>query len=155
MWEDLTKFLCLNPVPATVRDYAVVLTKETSDDAAGVGEQLTSYFRQCTTLRQWAAGIGGLTDTTDGLEALEKLLAGSIASRPQTPRLRIEIGQFIGTVVIENLPTVRWRLLPNGYPVIHLAENSDLDVMSIARVRLSTGIPDLGTILPYAKGLAG
>lgn len=153
MSEGLTKFLWRDPARSNVRDYAVFITKEHPGEASGAAEELGSYLGQCSIIRQWAASVGSLSDTAEGLDILERLLAGPTAGRPPASRLRIETGLFIGTVLVRNLPTARWRLQPNGYPVIHLADNSDLDVMAIARTRLITGVPDLRTILPYAEDL--
>ena len=47
----------------------------------------------------------------------------------------------------------RWRLLHNGYPVVLLAENTDLDISALARSGLETGAPDLRTVLPCAERL--
>ena len=47
----------------------------------------------------------------------------------------------------------RWRLLHNGYPVVHLAENTDLDISALARAGLETGAPDVRTDLPCAERL--
>ena len=47
----------------------------------------------------------------------------------------------------------RWRLLHNGYPVVHLAENTDLDIRPLARSGLEIGAPDLRTDLPCAERL--
>ncbi|KRE64961.1 hypothetical protein ASG92_18380 [Arthrobacter sp. Soil736] len=152
MSEYLTKFLWQSSGRGAVRDYAVFITENDAGDPSGAAEQLNTYLGQCGLLRQWAASVGGLSDTAEGLEVLEGLLAGRAAGRPPAPRLRIETGLFIGTVLIRNL-SASWRLLPTGYPVIHLAENSDLDVMAIARERLAAGTPDLTTVLPYAESL--
>jgi hypothetical protein len=44
-------------------------------------------------------------------------------------------------------------MLHNGYPVVHLAENTDLDISALARSGLETGAPDLRTVLPCAERL--
>jgi hypothetical protein len=47
----------------------------------------------------------------------------------------------------------RWRLLHNGYPVVHLVENTDLDISALARSGLEAGAPDLRADLPCAERL--
>lgn len=150
MNERLTEFI-RSPGSGTGGDYAVFFTKDPAGGPSEAAEELETYLGQCSILRRWAASGRVLTDTAEGLEVLEELLDGPAGSRPPGSRLRIETGLFIGTVLVRNLPTARWQLLANGYPVIHLTEHSDLDVMAIARARLSTGTPDLRTVLPSAQ----
>ena len=142
------------PGAGAARDYAIFFTREPAGDAAAVEKHLDAHLGQCSSLRQWTAARGAtLTDTGPGIEALEGLLTGPDGNRPAPWRLRVETGLFLGTVLVRNLPAARWRLLPNGYPVVQLAENTDLDVIALARARLETGAPDLRTVLPYAESL--
>jgi hypothetical protein len=143
-----------NPGTSTARDYAIFFTREPAGDAAAVEKQLDDHLGQCISLRQWTAARGkALTDATQGLEVLEGVLGEPDSSQPAPWRLRVETGLFIGTVLVRNLTSARWFLLPNGYPVVHLAEDTDLDVIALARARLETGAPDLRTVLPYAERL--
>ena len=143
------------PGTGTARDYAIFFTTEPAGDAAAVEKQLDAHLGQCSSLRQWTAARGAtLADAVSGIDVLEGLLTGADRNRPAPWRLRVETGLFIGTVLVRNLPAARWRLLPNGHPVVHLAENTDLDVIALARARLETGAPDLRTVLPYAQSLA-
>ncbi|QCO98159.1 hypothetical protein FCN77_11180 [Arthrobacter sp. 24S4-2] len=143
-----------NPGTGTPRDYAIFFTREPAANAAAVEKELDAHLGQCSSLRQWTAARGAtLADVASGVEVLEGLLTGPDRNGPAPWRLRVETGLFIGTVLVRNLPVARWRLLPNGYPVVHLAENTDLDVIALARTRLETGAPDLRTVLPYAESL--
>lgn len=143
-----------NPGTGAARDYAIFFTRRPAVDAAAVEKQLDAHLGQCSSLRQWTAARGAtLADAAPGIEVLEGLLTGPDRNLPAPWRLRVEAGLFIGTVLVRNLPAARWRLLPNGYPVVHLAENIDLDVIALARARLETGAPDLRTVLPYAESL--
>jgi hypothetical protein len=143
-----------NPGTGTARDYAIFFTREPAGGAAAMEQQLDAHLGQCSSLRQWTAARGAtLTDTAPGIEALEGLLAGPGRNRPAPWRLRVETGLFLGTVLVRNLPAAQWCLLPNGHPVVRLAENTDLDVIALARARLETGAPDLRTVLPYAQSL--
>lgn len=143
-----------NPGTGTPRDYAIFFTRKRAVGAAAAEEELDTHLGQCSGLRQWTAARGAtLADAAPGIEVLEGLFAGPDRNLPAPWRLRVETGLFIGTVLVRNLPAARWRLLPNGYPVVHLAENTDLDVIALARARLETGAPDLRTVLPYAESL--
>lgn len=64
---------------------------------------------------------------------------------------QLDADLFIGTVLVRNLPP--WRMLHNGYPVVHLAENTALDISALARSGLQTGAPDLRADLPCAERL--
>lgn len=109
------------------RDYAIIFAGKAGGNAAAAADQLEAHLGQCRVLRQWAAAGGGLlTDSGPGLETLEGLLVGQDRNRPTPWRLRVETGLFVGTVLVRNLPTARWTLLPKGYPVVHLGENTDL-----------------------------
>ena len=46
----------------------------------------------------------------------------------------------------------RWRLWPNGHPVVHLASGRDLDVAAMASDRVSKGAPLLADV--YADAAA-
>lgn len=85
MSEYLTKFLWQSPGRGAVRDYAVFITEKNAGDPSGAAEQLHTYLGQCSLLRQWAASVGGLSDTAEGLDVLE----GSSPAVPRAgPRLR-------------------------------------------------------------------
>lgn len=136
------------------RDYAVFFTREPPVDDAALEKQLDAHLGRCASLRQWAASHGtALTESASGVEALESLLTAAHSSPPMPWRLRVETGLFLGTVLVRTLPWARWRLLPNGHPVVRLAEQ-DVDIIALAAARLRTGSPDLTTVLPYAESLA-
>ena len=142
------------PGAGTARDYAILFTREPALGAAAVEKQLdcpSGAVQQPPSMDR--ARGATLADAASGIEVLEGLLTGPDRNRPAPWRLRVETGLFIGTVLVRNLPVARWRLLPNGYPVVHLAENTDLDVIALARARLETGAPDLRTVLPCAERL--
>lgn len=144
------------PVSGRARDFAIFFGGGDLGDPAARNKELEAHLGQCISLRQWAAHRGALlTESPSGIDVLEGLLATTGSTGPVPWRLRVETGLFIGTVLVRDLPGARWRLLPNGHPVIHLGEDSDLDVVALARARFETGAPDLRTVLPYARALAG
>ena len=143
-----------NPGTGTPRDYAIFFTRERAVGTAAAEKELdypSGAVQQPPSMDRSPGAT--LADAAPGIEVLEGLFTGPDRNLPAPWRLRVETGLFIGTVLVRNLPAARWRLLPNGYPVVHLAENTDLDVIALARARLETGAPDLRTVLPYAESL--
>jgi hypothetical protein len=63
-----------------------------------------------------------------------------------------DAGLFLGTVIIASIPGARWRLWPNGHPVVRLATGRDLDVVAMANDRVSKGSPLLADV--YAGAAA-
>jgi hypothetical protein len=64
-----------------------------------------------------------------------------------------EIGLFLGTVIINSATGARWRVWPNGHPVILTASGRELDVVAIANRRFSMDGPALADV--YADAVAG
>jgi hypothetical protein len=64
-----------------------------------------------------------------------------------------EAGLFLGTVIIATIPDARWRVWPNGHPVVCLSPGRDLDVVAMAHDRVTKGAPLLATV--YAGAAAG
>ena len=48
-------------------------------------------------------------------------------------------GLFLGSVIVATVAGARWRLWPNGHPVVRLASGRDLDVDTMANDRVSKG----------------
>jgi hypothetical protein len=63
-----------------------------------------------------------------------------------------EAGLFLGSVIVATVVGARWRLWPNGHPVVHLASGRDLDVAAMASDRVSKGAPRLADV--YADAAA-
>ena len=63
-----------------------------------------------------------------------------------------EAGLFLGSVIVATVTGARWRLWPNGHPVVHLASGRDLDVAAMASDRVSKGAPRLADV--YADAAA-
>jgi len=66
-----------------------------------------------------------------------------------------EGGLFLGTVLVVNVPGARWRLWPNGHPVIRLPSGRDLGVVALAHDRATKGTPLLADIYATAAGPPG
>jgi hypothetical protein len=61
-----------------------------------------------------------------------------------------EAGLFLGSVIVATVAGARWRLWPNGHPVVHLASGRDLDVAAVASDRVNRGAPRLADVYPDA-----
>lgn len=57
-----------------------------------------------------------------------------------------EAGLFVGSVIVATVTGARWRLWPNGHPVVHLASGRDLDVAAMASDRVGKGAPRLADV---------
>ncbi len=56
-------------------------------------------------------------------------------------------------MIIATVPGARWRVWPNGHPVVRLPSNRDLDVVALANDRVRKGAPLLADV--YADATAG
>jgi len=124
-------------------------------------EHLDGLLGRCEQLRTWARAHGfELDGVPDDLALLDQALDEAIeqASGELGGPLRIaavgnQAGLFLGTVIIATVPGARWRMWPNGHPVVRLPSSRDLDVVAMANDRVSKGVPLLADI--YADAAAG
>lgn len=103
-------------------------------------------------LRQWSLAHGVVL--TDDLESLEVLDAhiddwNVDPSHHESVDLGNEAGIYLGNVIFKNVPGTRWRIWPNGHPVIALESGLELDVTEMASDRLMRSGPSLHSI--YAR----
>jgi hypothetical protein len=56
-------------------------------------------------------------------------------------------------VIVATIAGARWRLWPNGHPVVRLASGRDLDVAAMASDRVGKGVPLLVDV--YTDAAAG
>lgn len=100
----------------------------------------------------WMADRGqDLTRSAEGLEAVD--LAIDAWSRDPTiwTTLDLEVGKFLGVVLVDQVSGARWHAWPNGHPVVRLVSGRDVDVLAVARKRISTGTPRLADVLSEAQ----
>ncbi len=101
-------------------------------------QQLFEVLSRCTRLRDLANNHGvTLADDPDSLAVLERSLAEWNTHPPTHPFLEHEIGCYVGTVIVRNSHGARWRVWPNGHPVVQLSSGADLDVFEQVRRCLS------------------
>jgi hypothetical protein len=105
-------------------------------------------------LRDWARLQGFELDTVpDDLILLDEAIDRVIEEHGRHTRMSAvgnQAGLFLGTVIISTVPGARWRLWPNGHPVVRLSSGLDLDVVAMANDRVDTGQPRLTEVYANA-----
>jgi Family of unknown function (DUF6278) len=119
---------------------------------------LDELLGQCDQLRIFAQAHGfeldrdpddiGLLDQAfdQGIDLAHSELGGPL----RIADLANQAGLYLGTVMTATLPGRRWRLWPNGHPVVCLPSGRDLDVVALANNRVSKGLPRLTSIYASA-----
>jgi hypothetical protein len=119
-------------------------------------EQLREILGRCERLQGWARLQGfGLDPVPEDLALLDEAIDRLIQQHGPHPvwsAVESDAGRFLGTVIVSTIYGARWRLWPNGYPVVRLASGRDLDVIALARDRLHSGQPRLAEV--YANAAA-
>ncbi len=106
-------------------------------------DQLQELLGRCEELRSWARMHGlALSGIPEDLEPLDQAI-GEWPADARLPALGNETGLFLGTVIIASVVGARWRVWPNGHPVIRLASGRVLDVVAMGNDRVSKGAPRL------------
>ena len=114
---------------------------------------LNAHLGRCPALRSWAQGRGfALSGVPQDLQLLDHEIGEQDRDALMTA-LANEAGLFLGTVIINNAAGARWRVWPNGHPVVLTASGRELDVVAIANRRFSTGGHWLADV--YADAVAG
>src|SRR5947209_19959120 len=116
-------------------------------------ERLGELLGRCEPLRRWAWAHGFvLSGVPDDLELLDQALDEGDEDA-QIAAVGNAAGLFLGTVIITGVPGARWRVWPNGHPVVRLASGRELDVVAVANNRVHQGAPRLTDV--YASAAAG
>jgi Family of unknown function (DUF6278) len=120
-------------------------------------QSLAEHLGRCDRLRTFARDHGfelegsphdlGLLDRAIG-EATDPAQCG-----PSQAAALAEAGLFLGSVIVATVAGARWRLWPNGHPVVRLSSGRDLDVTVLASDRVGKGAPLLADV--YADAAAG
>jgi hypothetical protein len=134
---------------ARARGAAVFGSSGYARDAEG----LNAHLGLCPALRSWAQGRGlALSGVPQDLQLLDDETGEQDHDALMTAPAS-DAGLFLGTVIINNTAGARWRVWPNGHPVVRTASGHELDVVAIANRRFSTGGPRLADV--YADAIAG
>lgn len=51
---------------------------------------------------------------------------------PEFGRLRMDLGLYLGTVIVTNVACAQWHAWPNGHPVVQLGDGTTFDVVALA-----------------------
>jgi Family of unknown function (DUF6278) len=122
--------------------------------------QLAELLGGCDRLRAFARAHGfELDGGPQDLRLLDQAIdeainqaTSELGGPPQTGAALTEAGLFLGSVIVATVAGARWRLWPNGHPVVRLASGRDLDVAAMASDRMSKGTPRLADVYADAAG---
>jgi Family of unknown function (DUF6278) len=123
-----------------------------STKGSDVSRHMTGPFSQSDRLRQWSLDHGVvLNDDAQSLELLDAHLDewNADPSHHEKVDLGNEAGIYLGNVILKNVVDARWRVWPNGHPVIALPSGRQLDVTALVSDRLRRSGPSLQSI--YAR----
>jgi hypothetical protein len=94
----------------------------------------------CDGLKKWAGDHEVvLDDSPESLNQLDERLDSwnSDATHHGNVDLSNEVGIYLGAVIIKHVEGSRWRVWPNGHPVVRLKEGKEFDVTRLANDRIS------------------
>ncbi|MFF0434256.1 DUF6278 family protein [Streptomyces sp. NPDC004327] len=112
-------------------------------DPEGAAELLA----ECELLRHRAQDAGvRLDDTARSLAELDQLTPRWRQDPEELPWIGNDAGLYLGTVVVRTVPGARWRLRPDGQPVVRLASGREIDVVAAGLDWATTGIPELSQV---------
>ena len=117
---------------------------------AAAADGVAQLLSECELLRRHAEEAGvALGDSAESLAALDQLLP-RWREDPETVRwLGNDAGLYLGTVIVRTLPGARWRLTPQGHPVVELASGRTIDVVTAGHDWAESGTPELSQV--YAE----
>ena len=114
-------------------------------------EQLADLLADCRKLQAWAEEHGvHLDGSPESLSALDETL-DRFADQKTTNALTNEAGRYLGTVLIRHDDHARWRVWPNGHPVVRMPSGHDLDVVAIVNDASRSG--KLGLAKHFANAI--
>jgi Family of unknown function (DUF6278) len=94
-------------------------------------ERLADLLGECRKLRAWAEAHGlPLDGSPESLSALDEAL-DRFADQQTTSGIANEAGGYLGTVLVRHDDRARWKVWPNGHPVVRMPSGNDLDVVAI------------------------
>lgn len=100
-------------------------------------DQVADRLGDCARLRDWARSHQlSLDDRPGSLAVLDQALS----ARPEeaVAVLSADGGLYLGTVMVQNLQNARWRIWPNGHPVVQLSSGRTLDVIALVGQQAAT-----------------
>jgi hypothetical protein len=109
---------------------------------------------RCERLRQWSSDHDlVLDDEPESLTKLDERLDSWNADPSHHGKVDLsnEVGKYLGTVIVKHVAGSKWRVWPNGHPVIRLSSGKDLDVTRLSSERLSHSGQSLDSLYTQAK----
>ena len=119
-----------------------------------VSRDMTGAIGESSRLRQWSNDHGVvLNDDAQSLELLDAHIYewNADPSHYESVDIGNEVSTYLGNVILKNVAGSRWRVWPNGHPVIALASGRELDVTSLVGDRLRRSGPSLHSIYAQAS----
>lgn len=122
---------------------------------------LADHLADCPRLRSWARKHDlPLDDSPESLSALDQVLnlfgnelvGARDRGQPARNLLVIEAGIYLGTVIVRH-DGARWRVWPNGHPVLRMPSGHDLDV--VAAIGHASRSGKLTLARHYSDAMAG
>ncbi|GAA3160234.1 DUF6278 family protein [Streptomyces ramulosus] len=111
---------------------------------------ITELLSECELLRAEAGNAGvELDDSAASLEALDQLQPVWRDDPEVLPWLGNDAGLYLGTVLVRTVPGARWRVWPDGQPVVCLASGREIDVAAAGHEWADDGAPELSQV--YAE----
>ena len=105
-------------------------------------------------LKSWSHSRGVvLADDSAGLEDLDLHLDewSADATHHEHVDLGNEVGIYLGNVIVKNVAGARWKVWPNGHPVISLTSAREMDVIAMVSDRLKNSGASLTSIYSSAS----
>ena len=124
--------------------------------------RLCEMLGTCEQLRTWARTHGGfeLENIPEDLPLLDsaldqaiELARSELGGGSRIALLGTQAGLYLGTVIVVTVSGARWRLWPNGHPVVRRPSGRDLDGVDSGNDRVRKGSPLLADA--YAGATAG
>jgi hypothetical protein len=104
-------------------------------------------------LFRWSLQHGiRLNGDVASLELLDRQLDDWHADQAhyESVNLPVEVGTYLGQVIVVHVEGSRWILWPNGHPVVRLPSGRELDVTAMANERISHAGPSLPDVFANA-----
>jgi hypothetical protein len=123
----------MGPKHGAARGVAVFGVPENKND------EFATFTPPCAQLRRWSVEHGLLLDDEpDSLSSLDQHLDSwsSDPSHHEKVNLPVEVGLYLGGVIVNHVDGSQWKKWPNGHPVVQLRTGTELDVTAMASERL-------------------
>jgi hypothetical protein len=116
------------PKHGAARGVAVFGSPGYAMDPAGLNDHLGRW----PALHSWADSHGlVLSGVPEDLQLLDEVISEQLHDVVASALVG-EVGLFLGSVIINSAAGARWRVWPNGHPVIVTAAGRELDVVALA-----------------------